>query len=158
MSTNDVPGFVAANRDILAMGCWAEHTDGSLIFVDQVEAGSVVYSMFDLSVKVEYRDAMPQKGFEKQFSYDPKNPTKDKWTWHDKTPFPWDRVMGSFPAGARHPSAAATMSAAARIAESLNLRAGAIRDRPNDLTPTQQRRAIAIGQAILDAVEKELPE
>lgn len=31
MSTNDVPGAKTENRDVLAMGCWAEHEDGSLI-------------------------------------------------------------------------------------------------------------------------------
>lgn len=33
MSTQDVPGANRANRDQLASGCWAEHEDGSLLFV-----------------------------------------------------------------------------------------------------------------------------
>jgi len=38
MSTNDVPGAKAANNDALAMGCWAEHADGSLILMGKQKA------------------------------------------------------------------------------------------------------------------------
>lgn len=51
MSTNDVPGANPKNADVLAMGCWAEHEDGSLIFVESVEGGTVVYSIFDIAPK-----------------------------------------------------------------------------------------------------------
>lgn len=156
MSTEDVPGANPANRDKLAMGCWAEHKDGSLIFVEGVEAGSVVYSMFDVrgALPVEFRDAMPEDGFKKTFSWKEGSKTKDlgiKWTWHDKTPFDWSKVMQKFPAGARRPSAADEMSAAARIAETLGLQAEDIRERPN-LTPSQQKQAQLIGEAILGAI------
>jgi hypothetical protein len=124
MSTTDVPGAKSANNDVLAMGCWAEHEDGSLIFVESVEAGTVVYSMFDVSAEpvVEYRDAMPEKGFAKRFSWLGKNDVK--WTWHDKTAFPWERVMEHFPPGSRTASAGATMSTAARVARHPSLRGG----------------------------------
>jgi hypothetical protein len=92
MSTNDVPGYKSSNRDELAMGCWAEHEDGSLIFVESTEGGRAVYSMFDMEKKpvIEYRDAMAIGAFKKMFSFDGRN---EKWTWHDKTPFPWDRII-----------------------------------------------------------------
>jgi len=72
MSTNDVPGAKPENHDVLAMGAWAEHDDGSLIFVEAVEAGTVVYSIFDVQdPPVEYRDAMPETGFKERFSWRP---------------------------------------------------------------------------------------
>lgn len=125
MSTNDVPGYNPSNRDQLAMGCWAEHEDGSLIFVESTESSRVIYSIFDLSGGhiTEYRDAMPEGDFKKSFSYDPKQKKKDKWVWHDKTAFPWDRVIKSGARdGARFASASDQLSAAQRVAESLRLR------------------------------------
>lgn len=99
MSTNDVPGFNPKNRDELAMGCWAEHDDGSLIFVESTEDNRVIYSVFDMEKEpvTEYRDSMKIGAFKKQFSYSASD--KDllrggiKWVWHDKTPFPWDRII-----------------------------------------------------------------
>lgn len=95
MSTNDVPGAKTANQDELAMGCWAEHDDGTLLFVASTENDTVVYSMFDLSKTPpqEFRDKMPKKAFEKHFSYNPLDENSIKWIWHDKTPFPWDKVI-----------------------------------------------------------------
>lgn len=158
MSTHDVPGANSANQDRLAMGAWAEHEDGSLIVVEAVEAGSVVYSIFDVaqSPPVEYRDAMPEDGFEDQFTWKAtgkgsKSKTNEKWTWHDKTPFPWDRVMRDFPAGVRTVSAAEEMSAARRVAESLQLRAGEVRER-HGITPTMQRAATKIMEGIAEAI------
>jgi len=117
MSTNDVPGYKPANRDALAMGCWAEHDDGSLLLVESVEGGRVVYCMFDLSEDpiIEYRDAMGEGGFKKSFSWP--TDTGDKWTWHDKTPFPWDRVVGEAPPGSRYASVQDQMTAAKRVAK-----------------------------------------
>lgn len=125
MSTNDVPGNNPSNNDQLAMGCWAEHDDGSMIFVESTEAGRVIYSIFDMAKAppIEYRDAMPEATFKKNFSWDPKNKKSEKWTWHDKTPFPWDRIIkagatdGGRPAAAEH-----ILNAAERVAESLKLR------------------------------------
>lgn len=118
MSTNDVPGYNPAHRDELAMGCWAEHEDGSLILVESAEGGYVVYSVFDLDVDpiIEYRDKMAEGAFKKAFSWP--TDTGDKWTWHDKTPFPWDDVIGAgVKAGPRHADADALMSAASRVAK-----------------------------------------
>lgn len=124
MATHDVPGANPANKDQLAMGCWAEHQDGSLIFVLSVEGGRVVYQMYDLlrGQIVEYKDAMPETDFKKTFSFDGSSKSL-KWTWHDKTPFDWNRVIK---AGARdglhYASAVDQLSAAQRVAESLKLR------------------------------------
>lgn len=151
MSTNDVPGSNPANADVLAMGAWAEHDDGSLVLVESVEAGSVVYSIFDVAQDppVEYRDAMPEAGFKKQFSWT--SQADIRWTWHDKHPFPWDQVMAQFPAGSRDVSAEDTLNAAQRVAQSLNLRAGQIRAHQAE-QPTLQRAARTIMQGIQEAI------
>ena len=126
MSTNDVPGFEPRNKDELANGAWAEHDDGSLLLVQSTEGGRVVYMMFDMSTEpiTEYRDAMPEKGFKKTFSWNPKDKDSIKWTWHDKTPFPWDRVIreGASP-GMHYVSADDHISAAERVALARRLRA-----------------------------------
>lgn len=120
MATSDVPGSNPANNDQLRMGCWAEHKDGSLIFVHSTEGGNVVFSVFDMSKTpiIDYRDSMPLVNFQTQFSW---KGTGDRWTWHDKTPFPWDRVIGKgAEAGPRHASAHHTLNAAEEIMESRN--------------------------------------
>lgn len=122
MSTNDVPGANAANADQLSMGCWAEHEDGSLILVQNTEGDRVVYSVFDVgrSPALEWRDAMPRVGFNKQFSWP--NDTNTKWTWHDKTEFPWDLVFASFKSGpVTGGNADVIVSAAQRIADRLGM-------------------------------------
>lgn len=150
MSTHDVPGAKAKNADVLAMGCWAEHEDGSLIFVEATETGTVVYSIFDLRVMREYRDAMPEVGFKDLFTWRPEADDADdnlQWTWHDKTPFPWSRVMRDFPSGERHVSATDEMTAAQRVADSLNLRAERIRDRE-----VVGASALTVGQRVKNAL------
>lgn len=133
MSTNDVPGHKAQNADTLAMGCWAEHQDGSLIVVSANENGRVIYSMFDKAAGgdddiVEYVDTMPETVFKSAFSWGADKVGKEKsvpdikWTWHDKTAFPLDRIIGAR-YGVRHASATDLLSAAARVAQSLSLRA-----------------------------------
>jgi hypothetical protein len=128
MSTNDVPGADARNADELAMGCWAEHPDGSKIFVESTEGDHVVYSIFDVASDdpIEYRDRMPIKLFKKQFSWataKAKPLAGVKWTWHDKTPFPWDDVIkAGAKDGPRYITAADQLSAAQRVAASLQLR------------------------------------
>jgi hypothetical protein len=128
MSTNDVPGHDPRNNDELALGAWAEHKDGSMIFVESTEAGRVIYSIFDMDKEpiLEYRDAMPESSFKATFSWDStgkKAGPNEKWTWHDKTPFPWDRIIKhGTKDGARLPSAGHIMTAAERVAESLALR------------------------------------
>lgn len=155
MSANDVPGANAVNQDVLAMGCWAEHEDGSLIFVSSVEAGTVVYSIFDLNPDlpepVEYRDAMPERGFKDRFSW--KSDDDELWTWHDKTPFPWDRVMQDFPGGTKSVSARHVRTAAERVAASLKLRAEKVRDRQR-VKPTPQIPARNLMQRINDAAKE----
>ena len=156
MSTHDVPGARPENRDVLAMGCWAEHDDGSLILVESVEGGTVVYSIFDVSRDpvVEYRDAMPEAGFKNRFSWKPDADDDDNlvWTWHDKTLFPWERVMRDFPAGTRHASAVAVMTAAERVARSLDLRAGEVRRREY-AQPGSHRTGRTIMERLRDAVD-----
>lgn len=137
MSTNDVPGANSKNCDVLAMGCWAESSDGSLIFVESVENGRAIYSMFDAATQpiMEYRDAMPVDEFKTVFSWQAdrskiknkksKNvPADIKWVWHDKTPFPWDSVIKKGAKdGLKYASAADQLSDAQRVADSLSLRA-----------------------------------
>ena len=124
MSTNDVPGANPSNGDVLKMGCWAEHEDGSLIFVKSTEGGRVIYEMFDRSRDpiIVFNDAMLEDIFKTKFTYDPNNPKGDKWKWHDKTPFPWNNVIK---AGARdgltYASASDQLVAAVRVALSLGL-------------------------------------
>jgi hypothetical protein len=96
MSTNDVPGAKKQNCDVLAVGCWAEHEDGSLILVKGFdESGRVVYEIFDMAdtPATVYTDAMAEKEFKNFFSFSPSDKKSIKWTWHDKTEFPWDRVL-----------------------------------------------------------------
>lgn len=126
MSTNDVPGFNPANNDVLANGCWASHEDGSLLLVQSTEGGRVVYMMFDIADGItEYRDAMPEKQFKEIFSWSNTSKKKIdvKWTWHDKTPFPWDRIIkDGAKDGVHYPSAEDQLSAAEKVAKSLRLR------------------------------------
>lgn len=127
MSTNDVPGANPANHDELAMGCWAEHHDGSLILVESTEGGRVVYSIFDMEKQpvTEYRDAMAVGAFKKAFSWNPKDPASEKWTWHDKTAFPWDRIIrGGARDGTRYASADDHLNAAERIRQSREIHQG----------------------------------
>lgn len=122
MSTHDVPGANPANGDQLKQGCWAEAPDGSLLYVTDTENGRVIYSVFDLSKKrvIEYRDAMDQAMFKRIYT-SPKSggASKTIWTWHDKSPFPWDAVIKSGAEdGARLASADAILEQAEEIAES----------------------------------------
>ncbi len=98
MSTSDVPGANPKNADKLATGCWAEHSDGSLLFVKGTENGQIVYELYDVvqTPPVYYQDAMREEAFKKAFSAPPVGASKEDWTWHDKTPFPWARVMKTF--------------------------------------------------------------
>lgn len=122
MSTQDCPGFGNAKNDTLEMGCWAEHEDGSLLLVQSTEGGRVVYMMFDVSTTpiTEYRDAMPGETFKKTFSW---GKTKEKWVWHNRTPFPFDKIikMGAKD-GVHFASVEDQLSAAERLAKSLKLR------------------------------------
>lgn len=151
MSTNDVPGAVKANNDELAMGCWAEHDDGSLILVENTEGNRVIFCIFDLAANppVQYRSAMKENEFKRQFTWDPQAKTVKslKWTWHDKTQFPWDRIIQTFDEGPHPLSAEHQLTAAEQVAQSLHLRAEAIEQRPG-----WQRPAASILDRIKTAV------
>jgi hypothetical protein len=158
MSTNDVPGANPDNNDELGMGCWAEHHDGSLIFVESTEGDRVVYSIFDMSrtPPIEYRDAMPTAVFEKAFSYggdhdDIDNP--GNWTWHDKTPFDWNRVIkAGVPDGVKAAFADHTLSAAQRVADSLKLRGDKITRDLGHRTESVLRRSGGIWDKLSRAI------
>jgi len=167
MSTNDVPGARAANMDELAMGCWAEHADGSLIFVESTEGKRVVYLMFDVARDpiIEYRDAMPEASFKSTFTWEPESKkaaskkTNEKWTWHDKTPFPWDRVIKhGFSDGVRHASADGLRTAAERVADSLRLRARDVRPGDYDHRSERVERANDPAMMIWDKLNRALRE
>lgn len=154
MSTADVPGSKSFNNDQLSMGCWAEHADGSLILVESTEGDRVIYSVFDMAKTpiVEYRDAMPTNGFNDQFSYGKKSP--EKWTWHDKTPFPWDKVIKAGASdGQRFASAADQLNAAERVAESLKLRGQPLKA---ELVQHRAPRISARGQGVIDTIQDAL--
>lgn len=126
MSTNDVPGANPSNGDSLGVGCRAEHKDGSLILVEGTEGGRVIFSVFDMAKKppIEYRDAMPRVNFDKQFSRN-LGGNADNWIWHDKSAFPWDKIIkadvkdGTKPVSADH-----VLNAAQEIIESRDRFAG----------------------------------
>lgn len=143
MSTNDVPGANNVNNDILKAGCWAEHADGSLLYVKGTENNQVVYELYDLgqSPIVFYQDAMREDDFKKTFSYPPIGKSQIKWTWHDKTPFPWDRIMKNFNKPIPiHANVEDHLSAAEKVAESLKLKAKKILSEDIELK-TEQIRA-----------------
>lgn len=157
MSTHDVPGANPRNADVLAAGCWAEHEDGSLIFVKGTEGGSVVYEIYDVAQDppVAYTDAMTEVAFKKQFTYK-SGVSTDKWTWHDKTPFPWDRVMKVIPRPRpQFADAHQTISAAQRVADSLRLRAREVQESDvSHRTDTVTRRGLAVLERIANALDK----
>jgi len=165
MATTDVPGARAVNRDELSMGCWAEHEDGSLIFVESTEGGRVIYSVFDMSKKppLEYRDAMPEKGFKDHFSWDPKGKLNDddniKWKWHDKSPMPWDRIIeAGIPDGVRHACASHLLSAAERVSKSRDLVGKPVDEKTLvDMTDKIGKFGRA-SRAIIDGLQKAITE
>jgi hypothetical protein len=69
---------------------------------------------------------MSEVSFKSTFSWKPGS-QNEKWTWHDKTPFPWDRIIKrGFPDGGRMPGAEHILTAAERVAESLRLKGAGI--------------------------------
>ena len=124
MSTNDVPGAKSHNNDELAMGCWAEHKDGSMIFIKGVENKNVIFDMYDLDVDPPlcYSTSMFQDAFEEKFSWKPDDDNGIRWTWHDKTPMPWQRVMKSVRDGQMYADAQDQLNAASKLAKSMDLK------------------------------------
>lgn len=125
MATHDVPGANPANADELAALNWAEHKDGTLLFVKGTEGGKIVFDIFDLAREpvMYYTDAMPELRFKKYFNHGPAGTRKDEWTWHDKTTFPWDRVMKRLGRPQpQHADVADQLTAAERVARDLGKR------------------------------------
>jgi len=159
MSTQDVPGHGSAKSDVLGMGVWGEHEDGSLLFVESTEGGRVIYSIFDMAQSpiTEYRDAMPEKGFKQTFSYGSKNSKVDSgWVFHDKTPFPWDKIMSAGAKdGMRFASAEDQLNAAQRLAKSMEMRGSNFdADRFSHLRENVGRR----GRTIIDKIQRAVSE
>lgn len=151
MATHDCPGYGAATNDELKMGCWSEHKDGSLILVEGTENGVVVYSIFDMDKKpiIEYRDSMKETAFKKQFSWG----TDAGWVWHNRTAFPWDRIIDKGGQdGTRHASAVDLMTAAERVRRSRELHTG----EPVDLEAVETRmdRLGEKAEAIIKRVQR----
>jgi len=154
MATSDVPGSISSNNDTLHSGCWAEAKDGSLILVegiykDKNNNDTVIYSIFDLNDKnnpIEYRDSMPLNGFETYFNHDRKT---DKWLWHDKTMFPWDKIIKDFKPGSRMPTADHVISAAEKVAKSRNLHID-----KNNTTIKNTKINNNIGKIIINKIQK----
>lgn len=157
MATKDVPGANPANRDDLRPGAWAEHQDGSLIYVKGTERGTIVYEIYDVAGPdpVSYTDAMKEDAFKKQFSFPPVGTSKVPWTWHDKTEFPWERIMKVLQRPRpTAPFVADQLTAAARVAESLQLRARALDEAEVGPKVSQERhRSAGVLQRLRRAFE-----
>jgi len=93
MSTNDVPGSNPKNNDVLSPLNWAEHKDGSLLLVYDVTNKDVVFSMFDLETNSEYKSSMLRAEFDRKFSVGDSLIENVIWEWHDKSPFPWHKIL-----------------------------------------------------------------
>lgn len=158
MSTEDVPGYKPENRDQLAMGCWAEHEDESLILVESTEGGRVIYNIFDMSKKpvVEYRDSMAEGAFKKAFSWSSGKST-ERWTWHDKTPFPWDRIIKAGARdGVRHADVEDLITAAERVRRSREIHQGHVVDEAE--VSSRVERLGDKAERILDRLQRAISE
>jgi hypothetical protein len=130
MATPDVPGANPANGDTLHDRCWAESSepnDNSLIYVMSVENGTVVFVIYDLKPNtpaLQFMDSMHEADFKSFFSWDPKKKSPaGKWIWHDKSPFPIQRIMKyQQPHGQSMVFGSDQMSAAQRVAAHMNKR------------------------------------
>jgi len=157
MSTHDVPGANPRNADKLDMGCWAEADGGqSLLHVVGHEAGSVVFDIYDLQQDpaLFYRDAMMEAEFKEFFSAPPTGKSDVSWTWHDKTTFPWDRVMKRLKATVPiHADVKDTLTVAQKIAQKLGLRAQKLAEGDVTSKMDQQRRA---GHEVIEPIAQAL--
>lgn len=155
MATTDVPGANPKNRDALDIGCWAEDDqDTSLLHVVGREHGQVIYQMYDLTNGMFYQDAMLEQDFKATFSHPPTGQSAERWTWHDKTTFPWDRVMKRIDRPVpQHADVMDQLTAAAHVAERLNIEGRRLDD--DEVTPhveQRRRRGYAIMDRIADAI------
>ena len=133
MATDCAPGYQGpasdSKNDTLHVGCWAESKDGSLLFVKGVEPtlNRVIFSLYDMSASpiMDFTDSMPIDDFKEFFSWGSVSNKKvkdNKWTWHDKTPFPWSKVVKSGARdGSNFASAADLLSQAARVSQALSI-------------------------------------
>jgi hypothetical protein len=157
MSTLDVPGANPANADELRAGCWAEAPDGSMLYVKGTENDQVIYELYDLATDpvVYYQDAMRREDFEKAFSRPPTGTASDDWTWRDKSPMPWSKVMKTFDRPRpQHADVVDTLSAAARVAQSLRLRAQRLH--PETVAPRAETEAPRPARSILERIQRAL--
>lgn len=158
MATQDVPGANPANADKLAHGNWAEHADGSLILVEGNESGRVVFQMFDLTHRpyTRWLGAMTEAEFKLKFSFKPIGTSTERWTWHDKTSFPWDRVMSVFQAPKpEFVNPEDELSAAQRVAESLKLHGQRLTE---DIVAGRAEQKARRGHAIWDRIDSAVRE
>lgn len=162
MSTPDVPGANPVNNDALGAGCWAESAerdDNSLIYVLGIENGKVIFLVYDLKdgqTPLFFHDSMHESDFKKYFSWDPKSPKKagGKWTWHDKTGFPWDRILAKEPPhGQSYVFARDQLSAAERVADYLKKR---MREVDMDQIKHMSEQRGAPGQTTMEAILSKL--
>lgn len=165
MATDTVPGAKPENADKLARGCWAEHADGSMIYVvDKDENDRIIFMMYDLNLDPPqfWTHAMALKEFEKQFTFDPKGkiPLSDvRWTWHDKTPMPWERVMKVIKSPTPQMSVTDALSAAARLAKSLQARMGKLdEEHVEALSGQGSERAKASAISVFDKIRRAIHE
>jgi len=159
ISTNDVPGYNPVNNDKLGNGTWAEHEDKSLIFVKSTEDDRVIYEIYDLAQNppVYYVDAMAVGAFKKTYSYDPNDLKKDRWTWHDKTPFPWDRVIKSgVNDGLHYTTADSLISAAQRIVRHRELHTSHAVDTPTLEAMVDKIEDKGVARAVLKRLQERL--
>lgn len=162
MATQDVPGFddvkSDAKNDELGIGMWGEHDDESLILVEGVEQGRVIFSMFDMSPTppMEYRDSLPEQQFKRQFSWNSDESIVNKgWRWHDKTQFPWNKIMDNFSDGTRYPSADYVVNEAQRIAKIKSLRGAVVkRENYSHMMENVGRK----GRVIIDKIQRAVNE
>ena len=159
MSTNDVPGANPVNKDYLDRGAWAEDKDQtSLVHVIGKEAGSVVFQIYDLTEDpiIFYQNAMIESEFKDFFSVPPVGTSDVEWTWHDKTDFPFDKVMKRFSSKtSHHADVQDQMSVAQRIAAKLKIKGKRLTEDDVSAHTDQERgRGLAIIDAIGDALSK----
>jgi hypothetical protein len=119
--------------------------------------------MFDLSSNppMEYRDAMPEKGFKDHFSYEDED--DEQWLWHDKTTFPWNKVMAVFKDGTKFTSAIDQIKAAQRVADVMMIKGQRLEEDSisNRLRNFNEKSKVVIGRkgkVIMDKIQRALGE
>jgi len=139
MSTNDVPGAKKEHNDHLHVGCWAESSDECYIFVKGTEGGIVTADMYDMNKPIsQFQFRMPESQFMSEFSWQPGSQDSTKWTWHDKSEMPWERLIGmGLPDGEVQTDPVHILSSADRVAK--RVKAHKIPLTNDDLTNAHQK-------------------